>query len=102
MKQKSLKDSFSLSGKGLHTGLDITVTFNPAPENFGYKIKRVDLPNQPIIDAVAEAVCQTQRGTVVKKGDAFCQGMFIKYLKTDDDESFGERVSGLGSTNKEV
>lgn len=69
MKQKSLKDSFSLSGKGLHTGLDITVTFNPASENFGYKIKRVDLPDQPIIDAVAEAVCQTQRGTVVKKGD---------------------------------
>ena len=70
MKQKSLKESFSLSGKGLHTGLDITVTFNPAPENFGYKIKRVDLPEQPIIDAVAEAVAQTQRGTVVKKGDA--------------------------------
>ena len=69
MKQKSLKESFSLSGKGLHTGLDITVTFNPAPENFGYKIKRVDLPEQPIIDAVADAVCQTQRGTVVKKGE---------------------------------
>ena len=67
MKQKSLKESFSLSGKGLHTGLDITVTFNPAPENFGYKIKRIDLPEQPIIDAVAEAVNQTQRGTVVKK-----------------------------------
>ena len=69
MKQKSLKDSFSLSGKGLHTGLDITVTFNPAPENTGYKIKRVDLPEQPIIDAVADAVSQTQRGTVVKKGE---------------------------------
>lgn len=69
MKQKSLKESFSLSGKGLHTGLDITVTFNPAPENFGYKIKRIDLPEQPIIDAVADAVCQTQRGTVVKKGE---------------------------------
>ena len=69
MKQKSLKESFSLSGKGLHTGLDITVTFNPAPENFGYKIKRVDLPEQPIIDAVADAVSQTQRGTVVKKGE---------------------------------
>lgn len=69
MKQKSLKESFSLSGKGLHTGLDITVTFNPAPENFGYKIKRVDLPEQPIIDAIADAVCQTQRGTVVKKGE---------------------------------
>lgn len=69
MKQKSLKESFSLRGKGLHTGLDITVTFNPAPENFGYKIKRVDIEGEPIIDAVAEAVCQTQRGTVVKKGD---------------------------------
>ena len=31
LKQKTLKDSFSLSGKGLHTGLDLTVTFNPAP-----------------------------------------------------------------------
>lgn len=69
MKQKSLKESFSLRGKGLHTGLDITVTFNPAPENFGYKIKRVDIEGEPVIDAVAEAVCQTQRGTVVKKGD---------------------------------
>ena len=69
MKQKSLKESFSLSGKGLHTGLDITVTFNPAPENFGYKIKRVDIEGEPVIEAVAEAVCQTQRGTVVKKGD---------------------------------
>lgn len=69
MKQKSLKESFSLSGKGLHTGMDITVTLNPAPENFGYKIKRIDLPEQPIIDAVAEAVNQTQRGTVIKKGE---------------------------------
>lgn len=33
LKQKTLKDSFSLSGKGLHTGLDLTVTFNPAPDN---------------------------------------------------------------------
>lgn len=37
LKQKTLKDSFSLSGKGLHTGLDLTVTFNPAPDNHGYK-----------------------------------------------------------------
>ena len=40
LKQKTLKDSFSLSGKGLHTGLDLTVTFNPAPDNHGYKIQR--------------------------------------------------------------
>ena len=37
LKQKTLKDSFSLSGKGLHTGLDLTVTFNPAPDNHGYR-----------------------------------------------------------------
>ncbi|MCL1942922.1 MAG: bifunctional UDP-3-O-[3-hydroxymyristoyl] N-acetylglucosamine deacetylase/3-hydroxyacyl-ACP dehydratase [Candidatus Azobacteroides sp.] len=67
-KQKTLKQSFSLTGKGLHTGLNISVTFNPAPENHGYKIKRIDLDEQPVIDAVAENVLSTQRGTVVGKG----------------------------------
>ena len=66
-KQNTLAASFSLQGKGLHTGLDIQITFNPAPENHGYKIKRIDLPEQPIIDAVAENVVSTQRGTVVGK-----------------------------------
>ncbi len=69
--QKTLKNSFSLSGKGLHTGLDITVTFNPAPENHGYKIKRTDLEGTPVIDAVADNVTETQRGTVVGKKDVF-------------------------------
>lgn len=68
-KQQTLKESFSFSGKGLHTGLDITVTFNPAPENTGYTIQRIDLEEQPIIEAVADNVAATQRGTVVKKGD---------------------------------
>ena len=68
-KQKSLKGSFSLCGKGLHTGLSLTVTFNPAPENYGYKIQRIDLEGLPIIDAVAEHVVDTQRGTVLGKGD---------------------------------
>lgn len=68
-KQKTLKASFSLEGKGLHTGLPIKITFNPAPENHGYKIKRVDLEGQPIIDALAENVGATQRGTVLVKGD---------------------------------
>jgi UDP-3-O-[3-hydroxymyristoyl] N-acetylglucosamine deacetylase/3-hydroxyacyl-[acyl-carrier-protein] dehydratase len=72
MKQKTLKESFSLSGIGLHTGLKLTVTFNPAPECFGYKIQRVDLDGQPIIDAVAENVIDTSRGTVVAKGEARC------------------------------
>ena len=69
MKQQTLKGSFTLFGKGLHTGLSITVTFNPAPENSGYKIQRIDLEDEPIIDAVAENVVDTQRGTVVAKGD---------------------------------
>ena len=68
-KQKTLKGSFSLYGKGLHTGLNLTVTFNPAPENTGYKIQRIDLEDEPIIDAVAEKVVDTQRGTVLGKGD---------------------------------
>lgn len=66
-KQKTLAKSFSLQGKGLHTGLNIQITFNPAPENHGYKIKRVDLEGQPTIDAIAENVVGTQRGTVVSK-----------------------------------
>ena len=68
-KQTTLKGSFSLFGKGLHTGLNLTVTFNPAPENTGYKIQRIDIEDQPIIDAVAENVVDTQRGTVLAKGD---------------------------------
>jgi len=66
-KQHTLKESFSLEGKGLHTGLDIKITFNPAPENHGYKIKRIDLEDQPVVDALAENVAGTQRGTVLSK-----------------------------------
>ncbi len=68
-KQHTLKESFSLNGKGLHTGLNLTVTFNPAPENHGYKIQRIDLPDQPILEAVAENVVETTRGTVLGKRD---------------------------------
>lgn len=68
-KQKTLKGSFALCGKGLHTGLSLTVTFNPAPENSGYKIQRIDIDGQPVIDAIAENVVDTQRGTVLGKGD---------------------------------
>ena len=69
-KQKTLNGSFSLYGKGLHTGLNLTVTFNPAPENYGYKIQRIDLPGEPVIDAIAENVTETTRGTVLTKGEA--------------------------------
>ncbi len=72
LKQKTLKGSFSLYGKGLHTGLSLTVTFNPAPENYGYKIQRIDVEGQPLIDAIAENVVNTERGTVLAKGEVRC------------------------------
>ena len=68
-KQHTLKESFSLKGKGLHTGLNIEIKFNPAPVNHGYKIKRIDLEDQPVIEALAENVVGTQRGTVLSKNE---------------------------------
>ena len=70
MKQMTLKSPFTVKGKGLHTGLVIEAEFCPAPDNHGYKLQRIDLEDQPIIDAVAENVTQTARGTVVTKGEA--------------------------------
>lgn len=72
LKQNTLKEQFSLSGKGLHTGLNLTVTFMPAPPDHGYKIQRIDMPGQPIMDAIAENVIDTQRGTVLGKGEMRC------------------------------
>lgn len=65
MKQKTLKSEFSVSGKGLHTGVHVTATFKPAELNTGYRIKRIDLEGEPIIEALAENVTETTRGTVV-------------------------------------
>ena len=69
MKQTTLKEAFTLRGKGLHTGADIEATFCPAPDKHGYKFQRIDLEGEPIIDAVAENVVGTERGTVLKRGD---------------------------------
>ncbi|MDE6283389.1 MAG: bifunctional UDP-3-O-[3-hydroxymyristoyl] N-acetylglucosamine deacetylase/3-hydroxyacyl-ACP dehydratase [Muribaculaceae bacterium] len=69
MKQLTLNGEFSVKGKGLHTGLEIEATFLPAPENHGYKIQRIDLECEPVIDAVAENVTDTDRGTVLARGD---------------------------------
>lgn len=70
IKQKTLKKAFSFSGIGLHTGQNIQMTFNPAPDNHGIKIQRIDLEDKPIIAALAENVTNTQRGTVLSKGTA--------------------------------
>ena len=65
MKQKTLKTPFSVSGKGLHSGLNVEATFKPAPENTGYIFKRIDLQDAPVIEALAENVIETNRGTVI-------------------------------------
>lgn len=70
MKQRTLKSAFTVSGKGLHTGINIEASFNPAPDNFGIKFERVDLEGNPTIDALAENVVETQRGTVIAHGEA--------------------------------
>ncbi|MDE6026977.1 MAG: bifunctional UDP-3-O-[3-hydroxymyristoyl] N-acetylglucosamine deacetylase/3-hydroxyacyl-ACP dehydratase, partial [Muribaculaceae bacterium] len=67
MNQLTLNSEFTVSGKGLHSGLEIKATFKPAPENFGYKFKRIDLEGEPMIDALAENVVDTTRGTVLGK-----------------------------------
>ena len=68
MKQHTIKDSFTLSSVGLHTGLHVTATFNPAPANTGVCLRRVDLPNQPCHRALADYVSGTERGTVLEYG----------------------------------
>ena len=68
-KQYTINSSFSLSGKGLHTGLNIEATFLPAEENTGIIFKRVDLEGAPEIPAIATYVSATERGT--NSGDAF-------------------------------
>ncbi|MFV0392740.1 MAG: bifunctional UDP-3-O-[3-hydroxymyristoyl] N-acetylglucosamine deacetylase/3-hydroxyacyl-ACP dehydratase [Paludibacteraceae bacterium] len=67
--QKTLKNSFELKGKGLHTGLEICIKFLPAEANTGIRIKRVDLEGQPDIPALADYVTSTNRGTILKRGD---------------------------------
>jgi UDP-3-O-[3-hydroxymyristoyl] N-acetylglucosamine deacetylase/3-hydroxyacyl-[acyl-carrier-protein] dehydratase len=69
-KQRTLAKEISLTGKGLHTGNSVTITFKPAPVNHGYKFCRVDLPEKPMIDALAEHVTDTSRGTTLVQNNA--------------------------------
>ncbi|TDQ25529.1 bifunctional UDP-3-O-[3-hydroxymyristoyl] N-acetylglucosamine deacetylase/3-hydroxyacyl-ACP dehydratase [Tenacibaculum caenipelagi] len=66
-KQKTIKNEVTLSGVGLHTGNEVTMVFKPAPENHGFAFKRVDLEGEPVIEAKAEYVTNTQRGTNLEK-----------------------------------
>jgi UDP-3-O-[3-hydroxymyristoyl] N-acetylglucosamine deacetylase/3-hydroxyacyl-[acyl-carrier-protein] dehydratase len=66
-KQRTIKQEISVSGRGLHTGKQTTVTLKPAPVNHWYKFKRVDLPEQPVIDADVDNVKDTERGTSLQQ-----------------------------------
>ena len=70
VKQKTLARSFKIEGKGLHTGVNVTMNFKPAPENHGFKFKRTDLENEPVIDADVDLVVDTSRGTLLEKDGA--------------------------------
>ena len=65
VRQRTIKSAVTVSGVGLHTGSIVNLTFQPAPENHGYKFKRIDCLEQPIIDADADLVTDTSRGTTL-------------------------------------
>lgn len=67
VKQKTIQNEVSLTGVGLHTGKEVKMTFKPAPINNGYTFVRVDLEGSPIIEADANYVVNTQRGTNLEK-----------------------------------
>ena len=67
VKQRTIGKEISLTGVGLHTGKEVTITFKPAPENHGYSFVRVDLEGSPVIEADANYVVNTQRGTNLEK-----------------------------------
>ncbi|WP_170836997.1 bifunctional UDP-3-O-[3-hydroxymyristoyl] N-acetylglucosamine deacetylase/3-hydroxyacyl-ACP dehydratase [Aquimarina amphilecti] len=72
-KQRTIQKEVELKGVGLHTGKEVTLTFKPAPENHGYAFCRVDLEGNPIIEADANYVVNTQRGTNLEKNGVSIQ-----------------------------
>lgn len=69
-RQTTLKKAISIKGQGLHTGQKGTMTFNPAPADYGIKFKRTDIKDSPLIEALVNNVISTNRGTCIGKGNA--------------------------------
>ncbi|MGB3773836.1 MAG: bifunctional UDP-3-O-[3-hydroxymyristoyl] N-acetylglucosamine deacetylase/3-hydroxyacyl-ACP dehydratase [Leeuwenhoekiella sp.] len=96
-RQKTIAGEVSLNGVGLHTGKNVTLTFKAAPENTGFVFKRIDLEGQPVIEANADYVTNTQRGTNLEKSGvniqtsehvlAACVGMGIDNIILELDAS---------------
>src|SRR6478672_1348767 len=67
-RQHTLAKSASITGTSLHTGEQVTLTLQPAPENFGFKFRRVDLEDKPFIPALVEKVQKVERATTIAEG----------------------------------
>ncbi len=68
-KQTTLKKSVTLEGPGLHTGVNVKLSLNPAEDNYGYRIRRIDMEGQPVMKALVDHVVYTERGTVLQEGE---------------------------------
>ncbi|MFN7491355.1 MAG: UDP-3-O-acyl-N-acetylglucosamine deacetylase, partial [Cyclobacteriaceae bacterium] len=69
-KQQTIKKSVTISGVGLHTGVQTNMTFLPAKQNHGIKFQRIDLPGSPIVDADCDRVVDVSRGTTIEESGA--------------------------------
>lgn len=68
-KQHTISGPVSISGTGLHTGIDVKMTLKPANPGFGFQFQRVDLPDTPAIKADCDLVTDTSRGTTLEQGN---------------------------------
>jgi len=93
IKQKTIDKEISLTGVGLHTGKDVTLTFKPAPVNSGFSFKRIDLEGSPVIEADANYVTNTQRGTCLEKNGVTiqtCEHVLAAFIGLDIDNAIIE------------
>ena len=67
-KQQTLAKPSTITGTSLHTGEKVSLTMKPAPANHGIKFRRVDLDDQPFIDAHVSKVQTVERATTLAEG----------------------------------
>lgn len=91
-KQRTIEKEVVLNGRGLHTGVDVKMTFKPAPENNGFTFRRMDLEDEPIIEASATYVTATERGTTLEKNG----------VQINTTEHVLAAAVGLGIDNLEI
>lgn len=87
--QQTLRKSYKFKGKGLHTGQPVSMKLNPAPVDTGIVFKRVDLPGEPEVKALAEFVSNTSRSTTLSDGD--CVVITVEHILS--------ALTGLGIDN---